>query len=254
MKQITEQIDERVVHVAKPKEHNFVTTELKYSDAENYEYYFLSDSIEDEAIELMGIKYGDFKAYFSLTYSLSHSQGDGVGFRKGENNYIPLEIVKKLCPDVDLRKLQDTTFSIETNSYSNHYCHENTFYISYQYDGANDELDSYSDNVSDWLTEKLREICGKLESYGYAVIEAEEKEQMCKCAFKRFKNENNIKLDELYDYEYVTDEPDTPDEYTKVATDGDTYFKGLWVRLPKLNQITRAYVKTTEEVSYEVGE
>lgn len=251
MREINEQVEERVMHVAKPQKHNFDKVELEYTL--DRDYYFLGDDLENNAIEYLGVTYEEYKQYFSLTYSLSNCQGDGVGFRKGESNYIPLEIVKKILPDVDLRKLRNVTFWIQTNGYATRYSHEDTFYIDcYLEDDYNETKHKYAHEVANDLTEKLRDVCKQLESDGYKCIEAYDEEQDSRLAFEEWKVINDVKLNELYEYDYTLDEKEATDEYTHVATDGDTYYSGLWVKLPKLKQVTKAYVTTKEVVSYEV--
>lgn len=256
MRQINEKIEERIVHVAKPQKHNFEKTELRLEDIYNNDYVILSECIEDKAMYYLNLEYKEFKTYFKLTYSLSHSQGDGVGFRKGESNIIPPEVVKKILPHVDLRKLQEMNFFIQTNCFATYYCHENTFYICYEtYKDYSKKKENYIYDVAKELDENLKEVCRTLETYGYECIEEEDKRQISYLAFERFKELNN--LDDgmyLYDFDYTLNEKEATDKYTHVATNGDSYENGLWVMLPQLKQVTKAYVMTKEVVSYEAEE
>ena len=230
---------------------NFKPTELKLSDCYNSEHYSLSDTLTDYATELLNLSYDEFKESFVLGYSLSNCQGDGVCFRKGEDKYLDHKLIKKILKDkVDLRKLNDCYFSVEVNSYGHHYQHENTFYIYVDVETENEKVEEYAQATAKYLTEHLRDVCSELEAYGYEVIESDDEEEILREAFTRFKDLNLIDVDgEIYEFDYVTTEPDAKDKYTFVASDGDTNIKGLWVVLPTLKEHT---FTTTHTVFKEV--
>ena len=210
-------------------------TKLQCSDAYDWDYPCLSYDIKERAIELIEesrlLRQWDAKELAeSIVYSLSCSQGDWVSFRKWRYTHTLTY----------WKNTKEIVFYIETNSYSNRYCHEKTFYVDYSdswyYDFTDKEKEKMQ-NLADDYTEELRVICAKIEKYGYALIEREDEGNIIRGAFNRWKEENHIEDEsELYDFSYSTEEKDG---YTLIATDWDTSINGLYVKLPELKENTR---------------
>lgn len=194
---------------------SYTPTTLRASDYET-EYLSLKDDIKDQAISL--IKASDILMPWhdiaseladSINYSLSYSQGDGVCFTSGS---------------IDGYYIARTWFS-------NYYSHENTFLVDHD-DGTKKQADIYTD--------ELRDICKKLEAYGYTLIDEANMESIKFQAFERFKELNGIESDASY-HDFV----ESKENGTLIATSGDTSLDDFYLVLPETVTMTR-------EVSYKV--
>lgn len=195
---------------------SYTPTTLRASDYET-EYPSLEDDLKDQAISL--IKASDILMPWhdiaseladSISYSLSYSQGDGVCFTGGS---------------ID-------GYYIARTGFSSYYLHENTFLVDHDDDGTKKQADIYTD--------ELRDICKKLEAYGYTLIDQADIESIKFQAFERFKSNNGIESDTGY-YDFV----ESKENGTLIATSGDTSLDDFYLVLPETITLTR-------EVGYKV--
>lgn len=121
----------------------------RFREREN-SYYpddLLLDYMEAKAAQLLGVDY--FPEDLDLHYSLSYRQGDGVS------------LSGILYPGhAPALKWPANSYRLNLRRNDNHYTHEYTFNIELL-DENFDEIDSGD------LLEQLRDICRKLEKYGY---------------------------------------------------------------------------------------
>lgn len=215
---------------------NLKLTTLNHQDTPEY-YPFLEECMKDQAIELIHqsklLTNFDAKTLAnSLNYSLWYSQGDGVSFRKWQ-------YTKTLTY---WKTQKEILFFVATNSYSNHYSHEKTFYIGWELQSnygnwMTTKEEKKMEELANEYTEELRSICKQLEKYWYDIIDEENEDSILSIAFERWKDTNHIEsIDSLFDFPYSTTEQD---DYTHIATDGNTNLKGLWVQLPPLEKQER---------------
>ena len=216
------------------KQEDIKLIELNTKDTEGEDYWLLKENLKSELTEqLEKIKQLTQKENTKLYYSLSYSQGDGVMF-EGFFRY------------------KNTTFKITQEG---HYYHSKSHNIRiFNYKNKDyTELTEKQENEAEKEIDEFKEnyyypICNKLEKIGYQIIEDIDEENILKAGFKRFLEKNNIQSElELYDLEYKTQEEKG---YIKIAEDGNTCIKGLWIKLPKL-KCTRV-LNIQEEIIKEV--
>lgn len=121
----------------------------RYRERENSDYPqdLLLDYMEAKAAQLLGVDY--FPKDLDLHYSLSYRQGDGVS------------LSGILYPGhAPALKWPANSYRLNLRRNDNHYTHEYTFNIELL-DENFDEIDSGD------LLEQLRDVCRKLEKYGY---------------------------------------------------------------------------------------
>lgn len=200
------------------KQEEIKLVELNTKDIEDEDYYFLEGDLNSELIEeLEKIKQLTQKENIKLYYSLSNSQGDGVIF-EGFFRY------------------KNTTFKITQEGHYYNSKNHNIRIFNYKnkdYVELNEkqEKEAYKE-IEEFKEKYYYPICNKLEKIGYNFIETIDEENILRAGFKRFLEKNNIKSElELYNLEYKTQEEKG---YIKIAEDGDTCIKGLWIKLPKL--------------------
>jgi len=133
-----------------------------------------------------------------IRFSLSYSQGDGVSFtEKGVNieEFIKKNNIKGFDLLIKLNQEPNLIISLETNSLSNMYQHENTVNIEYNLYPDNSSLKT-DKLIGDFIAvmEEIRfNACKELEKNGYKQIEDLQSEEYIKEAI------------ETNEYEYTKD-------------------------------------------------
>lgn len=176
--------------------------------AECYDVPFLEETMKMEAERLIkeDIENNHLPAFdieelvWSINYSLSCSQGDGVSFREGSTDYIWIN------------DWLSVKYYILTNSYASHYSHNRTFEVSYDLDcydtyEVTEEMEKSLQLEADRYTENLRDICDKLEKYGYNCIDGEQESQNYIKVLEVFTEKNNIEnLPDFFTESYEKDD------------------------------------------------
>lgn len=191
----------------------FKKIQLKYSDASNSDYGFLSEDLKErlgEELKALKKKGLTFFAGVKPYYSLSNSQGDGFMF-EGSFVYKGLHVIVKQ---------------------SGHYYHERSKEIR--------QLGYRKQDICFWSEKTLKKIdaleeefdqliyiplCIKMEKLGYASIEAQEKDDICRAGFRRFCELNKLPDLDLIDYDFELKEKAG---FVCISEDSDSSFE-LWV-------------------------
>ena len=175
------------------------------------DYPFLKDDMKEQARQWIEDENEKRKANWlpawdaetlsdSSNYSLSCSQGDGVSFRKGSTEWKTIREGEGQYDFLDVR------FTIKTNSFSHHYTHERTFEVIAEYDGEETEEEFRKfEKEAEEATEDLRDICGRLEKYGYDIIESEDRAEVARQITQFFFDKYDIREDaceSIYESEY----------------------------------------------------
>lgn len=224
--------------------------DLSINSCYDNDYVFLEENLKDYLENLLtgqykeelknfnALTYEEFKSLgLELGYSLSNCQGDGVSLREG--SFSGLTALKIL--NYDLRKFKfikdNYNFNIGLNSYANHYQHNKTFFIDYEYIGdyekQTEKTDSQAQEIEDHLIEVLRSICNLIELEGYKEIEADQEQQILRSGFNNFLESNNLEegLNDLYDLDFTTAPLKAKREgYIKICDSGGTSINGLYIK------------------------
>lgn len=215
------------------KQEDIKLVELNTGDIEE-DYWILEEDMQEILeVELEKIKHLTQKENIKLYYSLSNSQGDGVIF-EGFFRY------------------KNTTFKITQEGHYYNSKNHNIRIFNYKnkdYVELNEkqEKEAYKE-IEEFKENYYYPICNKLEKIGYQTIEDIDEENILRAGYKRFLEKNNIKSElELYELEYKTQEEKG---YIKIAEEGNTCIKGLWIKIPKL-KYTRV-LNIQEEIIKEV--
>lgn len=201
------------------------TTELSLKDSYD-EFYFLEDTLTESLIGFLeGEKVFNIEEDLKLFYNLSYCQGDYFYFEGIiKNKKIKIQVISRGRGDYP-------DFSIlEYKTYKGWSPEESL--TEKQYKKAEEELEN--------LKEDYFKVCSKLKKIGYDIIEEKQEEDILNGAFKRFLRINEIDSegfqDEIWNYDYSTIEKEG---YIKIAEDGDTSIKGLWIKPFNIKRTTK---------------
>ena len=122
---------------------------IRAIEYENFPQDLLSETMDQEASNLLFGSYDGLDKNLKLFYDLSYSQGSGVSFH-GEI----------FASDKPALNLPENCYRVEI-THSGRYYHEHSFNVEL-YDVDGEEIDG-----AKGVTEELRDICRKLERYGY---------------------------------------------------------------------------------------
>lgn len=193
---------------------------LDYKNAENEDYFFLTDELEEnlyDKLEKHKVKHDN---NLVLGYSLSCCQGDGLHF-SGNVSFKGMD------------------FSlINTGRYE--YCSEHD--INYNSEDGNEKKEQkiYEEFKNIYLS-----VCKELEKEGYEVIEETDKETILKQGFEDFKTLNNIESDlDLNDLNYSDKKLKG---FVQISENSNTIYE-LWIKPFELKQITERVLKSETKI------
>lgn len=149
----------------------------KWYDREDYQW--LKDDIMQELYELDTLKlFSDVR----LQYSLSYRQGDGLSFSANIDFEAFLKNKGLTTDKIDL--LSNAVYKFVSTGNKGLYCYAHKDQIQYEenerhVDAIWEEIDRYKEEIANYYID----ICNKLKSYGYSVIEyrmsKEDFEELC---------------------------------------------------------------------------
>jgi len=213
---------------------------------------FIYDGLENDMAQemenILKVEYGITadKYDLKLGYSLRCSQGDGVCFVSGSLSRSEIE---KLTTKHENRKAKvffdiirnDDNFSVTaTIDHSSRNCHEHSFTVEveiYHPDLSDEEMPFDIHDVENLLREsvlsELRNVCKKLEQFGYGTMEYYENEFIKQKAFEDFcliNNIENVDTISYYEFEYEMGEKPSKENMMMVWDDPKNKNR-LWMNI-----------------------
>jgi hypothetical protein len=207
---------------------NLKVASLNVKNGEN-DFYFLSEDLTEilrEKLKELKIDVENLK----IGYSLSYCQGDGFNF---VGDVVYKNVAFKIIKGTHFYE-HSHTVDIEVSEYK----HKDIMDLNdKEYKKAQQDLKNF--------VELYHKICKDMENIGYGIIEEQEKENILKAGLNDFCELNNLEDDlDLFNFDYVTEEKKG---YIKIAEQGNTNIKGLWIKDNKVKLTD--YIKAKSEIT-----